>query len=172
MSRALICRRKREVMESLNLIALLFLSGAMLFPTQGFKIEGRNMNNFATVVNCANESVNNLAIYNYGCFCGIGGTGNQPVDAIDRCCYLHDQCYGQAIIMGCSIWTTLYISRCYDAVPTCGGSWLTWFPCVNKLCECDLTAVKCFRKHSDEFNQSFVHYNQDLCQSSPYVNSQ
>ncbi|XP_038641890.1 basic phospholipase A2 PA-9C-like [Scyliorhinus canicula] len=160
-------QRKQEPMEPPNLIALLILFTAMLIPVQSFEIRGRKMVDFPSVINCANPGANSLSYYNYGCFCGIGGNGNQPVDAIDRCCYLHDQCYGEAISMGCSIWTTLYISRCYDEVPMCSGPWLSWFPCSNKMCECDVAAALCFRKHIDKFNQTFVDYDQDLCQTIP-----
>ncbi|XP_078097838.1 basic phospholipase A2 PA-9C-like [Mustelus asterias] len=164
--------RKQDPMEAPKLIALLILFGVMLIPVQGFEIRGRKMTNFTSVVICANPGMNTLRYSNYGCFCGIGGSGNQPVDAFDRCCYLHDQCYGEAISMGCSIWTTLYISHCYDEVPMCSGSWQLWFPCVSKMCGCDVAAALCFRKHSDEFNQIFVDYDLDLCQTVPGSSSQ
>ncbi|XP_072346316.1 uncharacterized protein [Scyliorhinus torazame] len=76
-------QRKQEPMEPPNLIALLILFTAMLIPVQGFEIRGRKMIDFPSVINCANPGANSLNYYNYGCFCGIGGNGNQPVDAID-----------------------------------------------------------------------------------------
>ncbi|XP_067830864.1 basic phospholipase A2-like [Heptranchias perlo] len=164
--KTLISQRKRQAMQLSNVLPILILLGAVAIPAQGVAIEERNVFNFMAVVNCANPHFSNMRYIDYGCFCGFGGSGN-PVDAIDRCCYLHDQCYGEAEKMGCYIWITTYFSRCNDEVPTCYNGGLPWKTCSDKMCECDIAIAKCFRKHSNVFNQTFEDYDQDLCHSTP-----
>ena len=65
----------------------------------------RSLWNFGGMLACAIPNVGNpvtaAARYtNYGCWCGVGGSG-APVDAIDRCCQVHDGCYDATRGAGC-----------------------------------------------------------------------
>ncbi|XP_078097910.1 basic phospholipase A2-like [Mustelus asterias] len=153
-------------MESPKLIVILLtVLGAMWIPAQGASIEQRNLINFAHVIDCVNLQVGKLRYADYGCFCGPGGNGNQPVDDIDRCCQVHDDCYGEAEKMGCYPIFTLYDSCCVDGIPKCPDTWPTSSKCGKKVCTCDVEAAVCFKKHSDKFNTKLEDYNQKHCKT-------
>ncbi|MFH4977080.1 hypothetical protein AB6A40_003789 [Gnathostoma spinigerum] len=103
--------------------------------------------NFNSMASCR-LNVSGLTYNNYGCYCGYGGRG-QPVDSIDRCCFYHDICYGNAIDCGqCSKWYQLYIGNyaweCINGKPTCKASNNA---CLMTICECDREAVECWAQH-------------------------
>ncbi|XP_038643287.1 acidic phospholipase A2 2-like [Scyliorhinus canicula] len=78
-----ITRRKREVMESPKLTAILIVLGAIWIPAQGFTYR-QNIIKFQMIFDCINPTLQYQDYRNYGCFCRIGGNGNQPVDGFDR----------------------------------------------------------------------------------------
>ncbi|VDO96258.1 unnamed protein product [Soboliphyme baturini] len=99
----------------------------------------RSFWNFRGVVTCVTGNTASL-YFNYGCYCGLGGSGN-PVDEIDSCCQTHDLCY-QALSQN-RLWAyfTHYSYECVDGHARCGeeNSDLAY-----TLCLCDVDAAYCF----------------------------
>ncbi|XP_072346502.1 acidic phospholipase A2 PA-3-like [Scyliorhinus torazame] len=153
-------------MESPKLTAILIVLGAICIPAQGFAVQGRSVVNFKNVVVCASPNVPNQRYMDYGCFCGYGGNGNQPLDDLDRCCQVHDDCYGEAeSSLGCKPLFTPYSTHCENEVPQCSDTILTRLACGTKVCNCDVAAALCFRKHSHSYNPQYYDYDQSLCKT-------
>ncbi|XP_078097909.1 basic phospholipase A2-like isoform X3 [Mustelus asterias] len=154
-------------MESPKLIViLLIVLGAMWIPAQGIAVEERNLINFFEVIRCTKTELKIRHFVDYGCFCIRGGNGNQPVDAIDRCCQVHDDCYDEGKKIGCSAKVRLYPSTCNNGVPKCDNDFITKQKCSKKVCDCDVAAAICFKKNENNFNQKFVDYDQKQCKPS------
>nr|AHJ09562.1 phospholipase A2 [Ovophis okinavensis] len=81
----------------------------------------------------------------YGCYCGAGGQG-RPQDPSDRCCFVHDCCYGK--VTGCNTKDEFYTYSEENGAITRGGE----NPCLKEVCECDLAAAICFRDNLDTYN--------------------
>ncbi|XP_038642173.1 basic phospholipase A2-like [Scyliorhinus canicula] len=164
-----ITRRKREVMESPKLTAILIVLGVIWIPAPGLANQGRMMNNVVTIINCINPTFPQKYSSNYGCFCRYGVTGNQPVDDYDRCCQVHHDCYGEAAITGCHHALCLsHATPCENGFPKCDNKCpLLPKDCRKKKCNCDIKVALCIKENSDKQNPKFVNYDRNLCKTVP-----
>ncbi|XP_071973845.1 phospholipase A2, minor isoenzyme-like isoform X1 [Engystomops pustulosus] len=111
----------------------------------------RNLLQFRKIIKCIIPDSRPLNEYNgYGCYCGFGGSGT-PVDELDKCCQIHDECYGQyKSIKNCNIifdnpYTEFYSYSCNDNTVTCNSNNNA---CEMHICECDKQAALCFSQAS------------------------
>nr|P00622.1 RecName: Full=Basic phospholipase A2 caudoxin; Short=svPLA2; AltName: Full=Phosphatidylcholine 2-acylhydrolase [Bitis caudalis] len=97
-----------------------------------------------------------LAYASYGCYCGWGGKG-QPKDDTDRCCFVHDCCYGKAD--KCSPKMILYSYKFHNGNIVCGDK----NACKKKVCECDRVAAICFAASKHSYNKNLWRYPSSKC---------
>nr|AAW92117.1 acidic phospholipase A2 [Bothriechis schlegelii] len=93
----------------------------------------------------------------YGCYCGAGGQG-KPQDASDRCCFVHDCCYGK--VTECNPKKDSYTYTEENGAVVCGGD----DPCMKEVCECDKNAAICFRDNLDTYDNKYWFYPAKYCQ--------
>ena len=98
----------------------------------------------------------------YGCHCGLGGKG-KPVDALDQCCQIHDQCYADTSTYLqfwnlCSPHLVTYAWSYDDNVVSCTGNNNT---CGYKTCICDKIVAECFARNT--YNYQYKGHSQGLC---------
>ncbi|KAM8945943.1 phospholipase A2, minor isoenzyme-like [Pelodytes ibericus] len=111
----------------------------------------KNLLQFRKIIKCTIPNSKPLDQYNqYGCYCGLGGSG-KPVDDLDACCKIHDECYGDYTkVENCNPifdnpYTEFYSYSCSDNKVTCNSN---NNPCEMHICECDRKAALCFSKAS------------------------
>ncbi|XP_030273035.1 phospholipase A2 isoform X2 [Sparus aurata] len=124
----------------LLLLTACMVSGAML---------PRALWQFGSMIQCAQPGVNPLLYNDYGCWCGFGGTGT-PLDDLDMCCKVHDNCYkASRLTPGCTAIADLPYVLVYDH--TCSNQQVTCSATNNKcqaaVCECDRVAAHCFAQN-------------------------
>ncbi|XP_057689011.1 phospholipase A2 [Corythoichthys intestinalis] len=135
-----------SLQATMNLTAPLLLL-ATACAVSGARLP-KNLWQFGKMIECAQPGVNPLKYNNYGCWCGLGGTGS-PLDELDMCCKVHDKCYESSRkIPGCTSITDLPHVLVYDY--TCSGTQITCSAtndkCQSAVCECDRVAAYCFEK--------------------------
>uniref|UniRef100_A0A3B3VMM2 Phospholipase A2 n=1 Tax=Poecilia latipinna TaxID=48699 RepID=A0A3B3VMM2_9TELE len=118
---------------------------------------------FAEMISCAQPGVNPLAYNEYGCYCGLGGSGT-PVDDVDRCCQVHDNCYSQTMkIPECEgIFDLPYVIdynfSCSNKQVYCPA---TNNKCQAAVCECDRVAAHCFARYN--YNSEYKNLDSKYC---------
>uniref|UniRef100_A0A8C6UIC2 Phospholipase A2 n=1 Tax=Neogobius melanostomus TaxID=47308 RepID=A0A8C6UIC2_9GOBI len=101
---------------------------------------------FGNMIQCVQPGVSPLKYNDYGCWCGFGGKG-APVDEVDECCKVHDNCYDAARrAPGCTAvqdlpYVLVYDHTCSNQQVTCSAS---NGKCQAAVCECDRVAAHCF----------------------------
>ncbi|KAM8938722.1 phospholipase A2-like [Pelodytes ibericus] len=104
-----------------------------------------------------------LGINLYGCHCGTGGTGYQ-VDAVDRCCFLHDCCYYHSrVVLKChsKVKWEFYNFSCSRDHTRCTSPSV----CGRMACECDRQFAECLTRVRPK-NKHFFYNRKDLCSGS------
>uniref|UniRef100_A0A8C4W166 Phospholipase A2 n=2 Tax=Gopherus TaxID=38771 RepID=A0A8C4W166_9SAUR len=113
-----------------------------------------------------------LISYNgYGCHCGLGGRG-QPLDKTDWCCHAHDCCYKELTNQSCHPFFDYYqysiidedSCRVINAFVPAGNT--NNSTCAKQACDCDRTAVLCFRKEASSYNKGYRYYFNFFCKGS------
>ncbi|XP_077978918.1 basic phospholipase A2-like [Glandiceps talaboti] len=127
-------------------------------------ISKRSIPQFGMMVSCSTER-NPIDFADYGCYCGLGGKGT-PVDGLDRCCKVHDDCYGDAIINAgcgdCDIYTLMYrYTGCSDCAPLSEYGDAEFAYCREAICKCDAAAAQCFAQN--EYNEKYVNHDSWYC---------
>nr|AHJ09587.1 phospholipase A2 [Trimeresurus cardamomensis] len=84
----------------------------------------------------------------YGCYCGKGGQG-RPQDASDRCCFVHDCCYGR--VNGCDPKDDSYAYSWNNGDIVCDKT----HPCKD-VCECDKALATCFRDNLKTYKKTNI----------------
>ncbi|XP_047237782.1 phospholipase A2-like isoform X1 [Girardinichthys multiradiatus] len=118
---------------------------------------------FGKMISCAQPGVNPLAYNEYGCWCGLGGSGT-PVDDVDRCCEVHDKCYQNSRkLPGCDgvldlPYVLVYSFSCSNKEVHCSAA---NNKCQAAVCECDREAAHCFAWCT--YNPENKHLDPKLC---------
>uniref|UniRef100_A0A8D3C3S0 Phospholipase A2 n=1 Tax=Scophthalmus maximus TaxID=52904 RepID=A0A8D3C3S0_SCOMX len=149
----------------MNILKTLFLLAAGL--SVAVSSQDKALNQFRKMILCVMPDSSPIFDYaDYGCYCGKGGSGT-PVDELDRCCYVHDHCYSDAMQHDeCrpifdNPYTEFYDYSCDEKKKkvTCGNKNNA---CEMFICECDRKAAECFARSG--WNPEYKNLPSDRCQ--------
>ena len=80
-------------------------------PNATSPIDRLSLIGFSDMIKCYQPSESETSILrsyaDYGCYCGKGGNG-VTLDETDRCCFVHDNCYGDSHKVKDSWWDVTY----------------------------------------------------------------
>ncbi|KAG8513494.1 Group 10 secretory phospholipase A2 [Galemys pyrenaicus] len=119
-------------------------------------VHRRGLLELAGTMECAGTH-SPLAYVTYGCYCGLGGSG-QPRDTVDWCCHRHDCCYARAEETGCSPKMEPYSWQCVNGTILCGPAENR---CQELLCRCDQEIAYCLAEN--EYNIKHLFFPRFLC---------
>ncbi|XP_059138542.1 acidic phospholipase A2-like [Physella acuta] len=143
-------------MSFLVYISLACLAMAYAHPSNGGQSDKRDLLQLGILLGTVtgNAALN----YNgYGCFCGEGGFGT-PVDEVDRCCQVHDDCYDALSVHGCNPKAVTYHYTCSGHNCHCNTHTSS---CADRACTCDIDFANCVA--AQPYDGRFYHYNHDNC---------
>ncbi|XP_022779173.1 basic phospholipase A2-like [Stylophora pistillata] len=151
-------------MKGVFLVKMIILANVFAFPSDrdGLKIQNkkdkivrtqRNLLQFNNMIACA-TSRTSADYIDYGCYCGLGGAGT-PTDATDRCCKIHDECYGHIQKQNLCYFKVDVYMRMYTRDNNCTGCADKEGTCERAVCECDGAAARCFAGKA----YNIKHYN-------------
>ncbi|XP_010875989.1 phospholipase A2 [Esox lucius] len=150
----------------MNTFQAVFLVALGLSFAQASNFDEKSLWQFRKMILCVNpDSWPTLDYADYGCYCGKGGSGT-PVDDLDSCCQVHDQCYNDAMQhKDCwpifdNPYTELYAYECDKTLKkvTCTSN---NNPCEMFICECDRKAAECFARST--WNPEHLNLPSDRC---------
>ncbi|XP_033832143.1 phospholipase A2, minor isoenzyme-like [Periophthalmus magnuspinnatus] len=129
-------------------------------------LDYKALNQFRDMILCVLPDSDPLLDYaDYGCYCGFGGSGT-PVDELDKCCQVHDQCYSDAMQHD-ECWpvfdnpyTEFYSFSC-DAANRKVSCLSDNTVCEMFICDCDRVAAECFGR--SPWNPEHEHLPSDRC---------
>ncbi|KAF1758705.1 hypothetical protein GCK72_015165 [Caenorhabditis remanei] len=98
----------------------------------------------------------------YGCSCS-GYAPDKPIDGIDKCCQVHNECYNNLIsTKKCQNSNTpffcLYKWECVYQEPACNNE----NKCLQSVCKCDEEFINCLAKYPyPTFTRKCQYYDGD-----------
>ncbi|NWH82797.1 PA2BS phospholipase, partial [Piaya cayana] len=128
------------------------------FPPPGLSPAGGSLWELQKMITEATGKKSWLHYSSYGCYCGLGGKGN-PKDATDRCCQVHDACYGSLSEYHCDAKKQHYSYSWLGNSLTCRND----LRCAQNSCECDRSLALCLKRNVWSYSKRYLFYPKHRC---------